>query len=463
MRLFATALLVLAACGDDGSAVPADARAGDVDDASGQPDGAPPPTCAVPASFDEGITPTAVVHVDDGGSDETGDGTEGAPYATIERAVQDAAPGTAVRLHSGTYAADQYVSELRGTAAAPIWIGGAPGEADPVLSGGAEGLHLSRVSYVVVHDLAITGATSNGLNADDGGAYDDPTASHHVVFRNLYIHDIGGGGNQDCLKLSGLYDYRVTGSEFHTCGGASSGSGVDHVGCHRGMIDGNYFHDLSGNAVQNKGDSTDIVIRGNRMIDCGERAVNMGGSTGFEFFRPPLSTTESNAEARRIHVYANIIEGSNAPAAFVGCTDCLFAHNTVIDPDNWVARILQETTGDATYAFDQAARGRFINNLVYFVRGDLSTFVNVGANTMPDTFTFAGNLWYAHDVPGSSTPSLPVPETGGVIGLDPMLDANYRTPATSPAVGAGEPLADVAGDFAGKCYGTSPTIGAFEP
>lgn len=460
----AVAALLLVACGGGGDSA-TDARPtgdGAVSPDAGGSDAAVA-ACAPPAHFAAGLVPTTIMHVDPAGNDQSGDGTGGAPYATIERAVQDAAPGTAVRLHAGTYAADQFVSGLRGTAQAPIWIGGAPGEARPVLSGGGEGLHLSRVSYLVVHDLEVTGAANNGINTDDGGDYDDPTATHHVAFDNLYIHDIGSGGNQDCLKLSGVYDFSVTGSEMHDCGGGGSGSGVDHVGCHRGLIAGNDFHDLSANAVQCKGDSTDLVIRGNRMRDCGERAVNMGGSTGFEFFRPSLSTTEANAEARRIHVYANIIIGSNAPAAFVGCTDCLFANNTVIDPANWVARILQETTGDGTYSFDQAARGRFANNLVFFRIADLATFVNVGANTMPATFTFASNLWYAHDDPGSSTPSLPVTETGGVVGSDPMMDSEHRITASSPAAAAGTPLPEVAGDFDGNCYGASPSIGAFAP
>ena len=37
-----------------------------------------------------------------------------------------------------------YLSGLAGTAAAPIWIGGAPGESRPVIDGGGEGLHLTR-------------------------------------------------------------------------------------------------------------------------------------------------------------------------------------------------------------------------------------------------------------------------------------------------------------------------------
>ena len=67
------------------------------------------------------------------------------------------------------------------------------------------------------------------------------------------------------------------------------------------------FADLSANAVQAKGGSQDVEVRWNRMTDAGQRAVNMGGSTGAAYFRPPLSRDAPNAEARDIRVVANLI------------------------------------------------------------------------------------------------------------------------------------------------------------
>jgi hypothetical protein len=280
------------------------------------------------------------------------------------------------------------------------------------------------------------------------------------------VHDIGTGGNQDCLKLSGLNDYWVLDSEFQRCGGGGSGSAVDHVGCHRGLLARNRTDDLHGTGIQCKGGSDDIEIRWNMLRNGGERAVNMGGSTGYEFFRPPLSTSSPNFEARNIRVIANVFVGSVAPLAFVGCVDCLAANNTIIDPENWILRILQETVSDATYEFLPARNGRFVNNLVYFSRAGISTYVNVGANTDAASFVFQNNLWYAHDTPASSTPSLPSTETAGVYELDPALVAagsgDYSIADTSPAAGAGTPLTEVTGDFDGLCYTNPPSIGAFE-
>lgn len=426
------------------------------------------PACADPPLWDDGLVPSATVHVAPDGLDVARCGPADAPCATIAGALATATPGTAIVLHTGMYAPDQFL-EIQGEEGAPIWIGGADGEPPPVIQGGSEALHLTRPRYVILHDLEVTGATANGINIDDAGDYADPEAARFVGLRRVAIHDIGGDGNQDCLKLSGLNDFFVVDSTFTACGGAGSGSGVDHVGCHRGTIAGNTFTNISGNAVQAKGGSADLEIRHNRMRDAGERAVNMGGSTGLEFFRPPLQMPGPNAEATNIRVIANEIVGSQAALAFVGCVDCLAAENTIVRPHNWILRILQETVTMDGYAFTPASGGVFRNNLVVFDRADLSTYVNIGGDTDPTSFTFANNLWYAVDDPTQSDPAgdLPVPETGGIVGQDPLLldlDAgDLHLGPGSPAAGAGLGPAASARDIDGVCRPDPPSLGAHEP
>ncbi len=421
-----------------------------------------PGDCGDIVTFETGRAPNAELHVATSGDDQAGDGSPGRPFATIRRAALAAQPGIAIRVHAGTYPGGAFIENLRGRAAAPIWLGGVPGEARPVLDGGGEALHLVRPAWLVVHDLEVRRTTANGINADDGGDYANAEAAHHVVFRDLAIRDVGGTGNQDCLKLSGLREFHVLDSAFRACGGGGSGSGIDIVGGHHGLIASNELADMAANAVQAKGGSTDIEVRANHMVNAGGRAVNMGGSTGFEYFRPPLSAAAPNAEARDIRVVANVIEGGDAPVAFVGCVDCLVANNTLVNPNVWVLRILQETTSRDGYDFEPARDGRFVNNLVYFARAGLRTFVNVGANTAPETFIFAHDLWYAHDDPGRSQPELPVPEIGGLVGLDPLFAAGYVPAPESPAVGAGVSVAGVRADAAGRCYADPPSIGAYE-
>lgn len=424
-----------------------------------EPEPSTPGECGAISTFADGLEPDREIHVATTG-DDGNDGSAENPVASIERGIQLATPGTAVRIHEGTYAGGAYVSGVAGEADAPIWVGGVPGEARPIIEGGGEALHLSAPRYVVLHDLEIAGQESNGINVDDGEDLANEDAARHLVFRNLYIHDIGTGGNQDCLKLSGVNDHFVLDSRFERCG--EGGSAIDHVGCHRGLLARNVIEDVGGSGIQSKGGSFDIEMRGNLFLSAGQRPTNLGGSTGFEFFRPPLSDSEPNSEARNIRAIANVFVGGVAAANFVGCVDCLAANNTIIDPERWVVRILQETVSDGSYEFLPASGGRFINNLVVYSRGVLSTHVNVGEGTDASSFVFANNLWYASDSPGESAPDLPVVESDGVVGDDPGLSDDYSIAEGSPAAGAGVALDELGADFAGECYRDPPSIGAFE-
>jgi hypothetical protein len=453
----------------DGDPGDGDGDPGDGDGDPGDGDGDGDPLCGPPQTFEQGKQPSIEVHVATTGADNPDCGAEQNACASIEYASMFGGPGTAIVIHEGTYAGDGYIANLAGTDVAPIWIGGAQGEARPVIDGGGQAFQLSQARYVIIHDLEIANSTANGINADDGGIYDDADAARFIVFRDLSIHDVGGDGNQDCLKLSGLNDYWVLDSEFARCGGGGSGSAIDHVGCHRGLIYGNSFTDLTagGNAVQSKGGAADIEIRANSFVDAGARAINLGGSTGFEFFRPPLAVDSPNVEARDIRVIANVFRGSVTPFAFVGCVDCLVANNVIDTPENWVFRILQETVSTNEYEFAPASNGRFINNVIYF-DGQVGVAVNVGPDTDPGSFTIATNLWYRYDDPSASDPpgGLPVAEQGALVGVDPLfVDAaagDFHLDPASPAALAGTSLAELSGDYDGVCFADPPSIGALE-
>jgi hypothetical protein len=272
------------------------------------------------------------------------------------------------------------------------------------------------------------------------------------------VHDIGGSGNQDGIKLSGVDYFLIKGCEISYCGGGASGSGIDMVGCHHGAIRASYFHHGSGNSIQGKGGTEDILIWQNLFYDGGERALNLGGSTGAEYFRPQ----GADYEARNLRAVVNIFVSCNAPICFVGCDGALAANNTIYLPQTWVARILQESVA----GFIPCRNGRFINNIIVFNEGDLSTYVNVGPDTAPDTFTFANNLWHCLDNPSFSGPSLPVAETAGIYQQDPLFaDAgawDFHLGSLSPARGKGQRLYEVPADYDGIPYAYPPTLGAFE-
>ena len=332
-------------------------------------------------------------------------------------AVNAAAPNTHILLQPGVYDPGQLLRQHpRRTGRQLIVIGAADANNKPIFRGGSEALHFSDCSYLEIRDLVVEQATANGINIDDGGTIDTP--SHHVTLRNLVVRDIGTGGNNDGIKLSGLDDFLVVGCDVRRWG--TGGSGIDMVGCHDGVIANSYFShgDAAGNTgVQAKGGCPNIAIRDNRFEHAGLRAVQIGGSTGLQFFRPQ---PPPGYEAKDVTVEGNVIIGSQAAVTFVNVDGAVVRFNTIYRPTRWVFRILQETTEPG---FVPSRNGVLTDNIIAFRSDELSTAVNVGPNTAPQTFTFARNWWFCINNPAASTPTLPVAETSGVYGIDPLFVA----------------------------------------
>jgi hypothetical protein len=417
-----------------------------------------PAACALPAPIDQQLAWERTLYVS-ATATSPGDGTAGAPFDSIARAATAATPGTRVLVRAGSYG-PMALGNLSGAPGRPVGII-ADGAVTIDASGGV-GIRMSQGSHVVIQGFTIHNAGIHGINIDDGGTLDSP--AHHIVLRDITIAGAGSGGNNDCIKLSGIDDFWVLDSDISGC---DHGEIIDMVGCHRGVIHGNHFHDTVGSGVQTKGGSADTIIHGNLFENIPSRAVNAGGSTDPNLTRPP----GVNYEAARIRIISNVfvrngVDGG-ATVAYVGCDACVFAHNTVIEPRRWVARILQESTGDR---WVPSRNGLFVNNIIVLNTADLSTFVNIGPDTAPETFTFGSNLWYALDQgPSWAGPlysgGLP-PEADSLIQQDPlMLDrsrGNYALDDLSPAKEAARPLSfALPADFRGRCYTNPATLGAF--
>lgn len=347
----------------------------------------------------------------------------------LRTALEAASPGTRIEIAPGEYPGGLYFTGLRGEPGRPIVLAGADPAKPPRFVGGANALHLVNPFHVELHDLHFTGCTDNGLNIDDGGKY--VTTPRGIVLRRLRISDIGPRGNHDGAKLSGLTGFRVEACVFERWG-IGSGGGIDMVGCHDGdIVRSTFRHSADPEAtgatgIQAKGGCRDLRIRRNRFEHAGGRGINLGGSTGLQFFRPPLEQWPGaeRSEAAAILVEGNTFIGCGAPVAFVGVDGATVRFNTIVDPGRWALRILQETKAPG---FVPARRGKFTDNIIVF-RSDswASGGVNIGPATAPETFEFARNAWFCRDRPERSKPTLPSPERDGLYGIDPQLDDDLR-------------------------------------
>jgi hypothetical protein len=331
----------------------------------------------------------------------------------LRGAVARATAGTIIELAPGSYRGGLSTRGPRGTPDRPVIIRSKDANHPARIVGGGSGLHFSSAAHLEIRDLVIERATGNGLNIDDGG---NGEWSHHIILANLRVLDVGSSGNQDGIKLSGVDHFEVSRCAVERWGEA--GSGIDMVGCANGTIAECTFRHradtLPANGVQIKGGSSDVVVKLCRFEHSGSRALNLGGSTGAAYFRPP----NAQAEASDLVVEDCTVIGSMAPVAFVGVDRAIVRRNVIYRPRRWVLRILQENTAPG---MTPCRDGQFVDNVVAFRSDELAAAVNAGVGTAPETFTFQRNAWFCIDRPEQSRPSLPAPEIDGVYGADPQF------------------------------------------
>lgn len=378
----------------------------------------------------------------------------GQPHPNLQSAVAAVQAGDTIEMRTGTYPGGLYFANLQGTANKWITIRAATGET-VIFEGGGNAIQLTDPAYLHLRGLIFQHQTGNGLNTDDGGSYGTP--AHHIIFEACTFRDMSATGNNDLLKLSGLDHFEIRNCTF--LNGAAGGSGIDMVGCHYGLIRGNYFENQGSNSIQCKGGSEHIRIEGNFFKNGGLRALNLGGSTGLAFFRPDTA----HFEAANLQVYSNIFVGAQAAVAFVGSVNVEVVNNTIYQPGKWVLRILQETVDPSRFL--ECGDNTFRNNIVVRNAG-LSTETNVGPNTRPQTFTFSNNLWYYPGNANWAGPSIPVTEANGIVNQNPMLadpaGGDFHIPSGSPAAGKGFPVGEPVLDFYGQGFNLPRSVGAAE-
>jgi hypothetical protein len=377
-------------------------------------------------------------------------------FPNLEAAASTVQAGDTLLLQAQVFSdGTQFLENLNGTSAAPIVIL-AEQEHQSIFRGGTEAIHLINCTFLEINGIVVEQQTGNGINIDDGGDYDTP--AKHIIVRNCIFRDMAASGNNDLLKMSGVDSFLIENCQF--LNGGAGGSGIDFVGCHWGTIQDCYFDNPGTSGIQNKGGTQYILIQRNTFKNVAQRALNLGGSTGLQFFRPPLPNPIANAfEAADLDVFSNVFIGSRAPIAYVGSVRVKVYNNTFYHPDNWVIRILQETTEPG---FLPCSDNEFRNNIVY-LPSDL-TEVNIGPNTNPGSFIFSNNLWF-NVSDNSWAPTLPVSDLNQVI-ADPLFEnpgnENFNILPGSPAIGAGIFLTEPSLDFLQFPFKNPPSIGAFE-
>jgi len=465
-------------------------------------------------TFEDGKAPkpNRTVYVSNDGSDDKGDGSLEKPFETIDKAIKffgtDYAGG-AIKILPGTYHGGMYREYVYATEEEPFWIGGTDPDNRPVLDGA--GLMIVKGAYVIMHDMEIRNVkngrpddTSTAIHVhenqstmdaphvidvyDGNGVLTHQADTHHFVFRNLHVTDIG----YQNFKFAGtaytwIYDCEIS----YDIRGASCG--IDYVGGHYTTIAYNYIHHIKGVGVQIKGGSYEADIYGNLFVKAGgytfasnesfAPTINMGQATGREFFRPPLLggtdlvgnpiENRNIYEAKGIRAYSNIIVDSVRVFAMYSASDCAFVNNTVINPDRSILVIANSDPNDL-FTLGNHGRthsGTIANNIYYLEK---MVIIENSEENDNETFTVDKNLIYHPAYPGSFPASdVQVGPDGfnpdNTYSTDPMFvdmpNCNFRLKPMSQAIAAGSTdpgLPDIKTDYEGKPFAYPRSVGAIQ-
>jgi parallel beta-helix repeat protein len=229
--------------------------------------------------------PTSALHVSKNG-DDSFEGSEEKPMKTIQRALDQQAPGQAIVLHDGTYQEHLRLSKA-GRPDAPMFLIAKEGASPVIVPAGSDKpiLHITG-SYYVVSGIRVD-AQKKMLRAVM------VENANHIALRDL---DIGNGQGPSALYLRGsdlgvisslIHDYKWPGHDAHgmivvpdsnrilVLANESFGNDGDSLQCigpdtsfgnapaRNILVEGNVFHEDEENAVDIK-TCEDITIRGNQ-------------------------------------------------------------------------------------------------------------------------------------------------------------------------------------------------------
>lgn len=252
-----------------------------------------------PILFD-GLQPTNYIWVSPTGSDSN-IGSKTSPLKTIQAAVDNATPGTAIMVTAGIYYENvKLPTTAGGTPDKPIWLmsAGGPQAAKVVaVDQTVSTIYGYGTDNYVVQGFEIQGGL-RGIQFSQSGRDFTNLVSNVLVMDNV-IHDT----KEDGIKIGQANNAYVVGNTVYNV----VGEGIDFLAVNNGFISYNEVYNAKSTAaaIFAKGGSTGVLIDHNYVHDIpyGD-GICIGGQTGPEYFRPGFTTYE----AKNVIVTNNYVE-----------------------------------------------------------------------------------------------------------------------------------------------------------
>ncbi len=214
------------------------------------------------------------VYVATSGSDNTGSGAQSSPYASIDRAMAMAQPGTVIHVLPGTYTGG-FRTDESGTAERPIWVvsevkGGA--KLVPPANSTSDMAWDSRGSHVRIMGFEVDGTQHQAGDRWRWGIY---VAGDDSEVQSCIVHDLSpdtgdvpGAGiygdtyyGKNGFRIENNIVYNIGPSDPGPNNGSTLMHGIYHGG--EGAIRGNLVYNVSGTALTLWHNATNVDISNN--------------------------------------------------------------------------------------------------------------------------------------------------------------------------------------------------------
>ncbi len=275
--------------------------------------------------------PPRTLHVGETGTDTTGEGSENKPWASVQKAVDAAAPGDTILIHKGNYSGSVRI-RIPG-----LTLTSAPGEwaalSVPISEKGGAVVQIDPEAHeTILRRLELIGGGYYSLVMQTTWEWGLPnnqrTGPGHVLIEDCHIH----GSGRDVVKVTpGTDDVTIRRCTIDHSGlrDPSNAEGIDNVNGDRMVVEDTFFHDIATSAIYFKGGSIGSRIERSLAIDCGA-GILLGFDTSPEYM--DSGSNPGYFECLDCIARNNIVVRSSGPG--IGLFSTLRAevtHNTVVE------------------------------------------------------------------------------------------------------------------------------------